>query len=439
MPSMKRRIVLVVSLGVLVFGSDSIAGCSSGESSSPIPKCVAGSTHACLCLDGRSGVQSCNGAGTYDPCVCSDADSGSDVESDLGTDLGTDVGGDLGTDLGTDSTATDSSVSDADAVADSGSDVTDGGSVSATSCAVAGDGRTNCGSSGSDNCCTSIKVPGNSALDFSRLYDGHYSGRTDPSFKTQLSAFRLDKYEVTVGRFRQYVTAVIGGWKPVAGSGKHTHLNGGKGLAGATFGAYEAGWDPAWTTPANFPSSAAAWDTLLAGTNATWTSTAGANEKMPINYITWFDAAAFCIWDGGFLPSDAEWNFAGAGGTEHRCFPWSSPYPPGSFDCTDDHTVFCGTTCKPKPVATKSPLGDAKWGHIDMAGNVWEWVADWFVYPLSKACVDCADTSATGLTRRVARGGGYGSSDSGVAVNSRYDFTHTARMEYTGVRCARTP
>ena len=62
--------------------------------------------------------------------------------------------------------------------------------------------------------------------------DGGPTGEADPA---SVSGFRLDKYEVTVGRFRQFVDAVLSsdggaGWTPPAGSGKHTHLNGGKGL-----------------------------------------------------------------------------------------------------------------------------------------------------------------------------------------------------------------
>jgi hypothetical protein len=68
--------------------------------------------------------------------------------------------------------------------------------------------------------------------------DGGPGGEADP---VTVSTFMLDKYEVTVGRFRRFVDAWNGGWLPVGGAGKHTHLNGGYGL-NATDGGYEPGW-----------------------------------------------------------------------------------------------------------------------------------------------------------------------------------------------------
>ena len=111
---------------------------------------------------------------------------------------------------------------------------------------------------------------------------------------------------MTVGRFRQFVGAVVGGWLPSAGSGKHTHLNGGQGLV-ATGGGYETGWDATdWNS--QIATTAAAWNSNLV--NGTWTATADGNENLPISQIDWYEAYAFCIWDGGFLPSESEWNLS---------------------------------------------------------------------------------------------------------------------------------
>ncbi len=118
-----------------------------------------------------------------------------------------------------------------------------------------------------------------------------------------VSGFRLDKYLVTVGRFRQFVNAVFppdggSGWSPAPGSGKHLHLNGGNGL-NATGGGHEPGWMT--TDDVNI----APTDTNLAcqAVYATWTNMAGTKETWPVNCVNWYDAYAFCIWDGGFLPS----------------------------------------------------------------------------------------------------------------------------------------
>ena len=88
-------------------------------------------------------------------------------------------------------------------------------------------------------------------------------------------------------------------------------------------GTFESGW-------------VASDDGKIAPTNAnlacssaydSWTSTAGTNENLPINCVNWWEAYAFCIWDGGFLPSDAEAGYAAAGGDEQREYPWGSMTP----------------------------------------------------------------------------------------------------------------
>jgi sulfatase modifying factor 1 len=307
------------------------------------------------------------------------------------------------------------------------------------SCAVAGPGRTDCGA-GAESCCTSLLVTGVTTASFSRSYDGMTSGYTDPQYKAQVSDFRLDKYEITVGRFRPYVAAVVGGWKPKPGDGKHAHLNGGAGLNGGM----ESGWNAAWNTATNFATSSATWDTNLACDMKyqTWTSTAGVNEKKPINCLTWYDAAAFCIWDGGFLPSEAEWNYAAAGGTEQRRYPWGStdPGPDATlavYDCYYGGSGACSGVANIAPVGTAA-AGNGKYGLSDLAGNVWEWVLDWSKTPYNETlCTNCAYVTTGSL--RVIRGGGFGSGASGLLAGFRADFTPTERYSNVGARCARTP
>jgi cysteine-rich repeat protein len=125
------------------------------------------------------------------------------------------------------------------------------------SCAGGGDGRTNCGLDGDESCCASLMVPGIDTPSFSRSYDG--VGFADDRWRAQVSSFRFDKYEITVGRFRTFVAAVVAGWKPPAGAGKHAHLNGGKGVA-ASGGGFEPGWDPSWVTSDDLPTDRATWD-----------------------------------------------------------------------------------------------------------------------------------------------------------------------------------
>ena len=95
------------------------------------------------------------------------------------------------------------------------------------SCQSGGPGLTTCGpgGTGTQSCCTSLEVPGGT---FYRDYDGVTN--TQMQSQATVNGLRIDRYEITVGRFRQFVSASVRGWVPAPGSGKHTHLNGGLGL-----------------------------------------------------------------------------------------------------------------------------------------------------------------------------------------------------------------
>jgi formylglycine-generating enzyme required for sulfatase activity len=298
------------------------------------------------------------------------------------------------------------------------------------SCAAGGPGMTNCGPTADESCCTSPLVPGGN---FYRSYDGvTYTSMAAPA---KVSGFRLDKYEVTVGRFRQFVAAWVSGWRPAPGAGKHTHVAGG-GLSGGA----ESGWDPAWAT--GLATTASAWDDashLACGApDATWTPAAGSNENRPINCVNVYEAYAFCIWDGGFLASEAEWNYAAAGGNEQRVYPWSSPANTTTIDCSYANafsSAFCAAT-HTNDVGSESPKGNGKWGHTDLAGNVWEWVLDWY-QDYGATCDDCAQLTSS--SERVIRGGSFLNDPPQVAASYRKSDSPPVRTIYHGARCARSP
>ena len=299
------------------------------------------------------------------------------------------------------------------------------------SCAHGGPGVSTCGAGGrgTESCCTTRQeIPGGT---FERSFDGLSSGFTMAGHQATVNAFRLDAYEVTVGRFREFVSAVEGGWLPAAGSGIHTHLNAGRGLNAP--GGNETGWDSAWNS--NLAKTVNGWDANLSG--GTWTSVAGKNENLAIAGINWFEAYAFCIWDQGFLPSEAEWNDAAAGGSEQRARPWSTPFPPGStsISCTEANFSGCPEGAV-NAVGSESPPGDGRWGHSDMVGNVWEWTLDWFGAYITD-CVNCADV--TSGSYRVLRGGSFRAPPSLVLASFRNPQTPLQRANDYGLRCARTP
>ncbi len=303
------------------------------------------------------------------------------------------------------------------------------------SCQAGGDGLTNCGAS-SESCCTSLDVTGGT---FDRTYTNTGTGPTGEADPATVSGYRLDKYDVTVGRFRQFVTAWNGGsgWTPPAGSGKHTHLNGGQGLANSgSAGTFEPGW--AVTDNGNIAPTAS---NLACSAYAGWTASAGSNERLAIGCPNWFEAYAFCIWDGGFLPSEAEWEYAAAGGSQQREYPWGSTapgtanqyaiygcnYPSGSGTCTGLVNVA--------PVGTAT-LGGGVWGQLDLAGTTWQWNMDWqttFVNP----CIDCG--YFTTVSARVIRGGPFDGPISTLTPSYSGTDAPTNRFGDVGFRCARSP
>jgi sulfatase modifying factor 1 len=281
-----------------------------------------------------------------------------------------------------------------------------------------------CGPGGASDCCASAVVD---AGTFFRSYDG--ATFTNQNYPATVSAFRLDTYEVTVGRFRTFVAAYPASL-PTGGAGKNPN------------NASDPGWD-ANNWPAIMPLDQAA---LVAGikcdTNLqTWTDKPSTNETRPINCVTWYEAFAFCIWDGGRLPTEAEWNYAAAGGSEQRVYPWSDGVLVGDkasyfngVDCVGDGLAGCQLTDLVR-VGTKA-LGNGKWGQADLAGNVAEWALDWN-FPYVVSCTDCAYTTPGPLSRAL-RGGNFWSNAQFVSASSRGNMAPGDRGWGNGIRCARS-
>lgn len=318
---------------------------------------------------------------------------------------------------------------------------TDGGREGAAtmfaSCADGGGpGLTGCGPDGGASCCESLLVTGGTFL---RSFDNVYA--LDKNNLATVSGFRLDRFEVTGARFRAFVGAVVGGWRPASGAGRHTHLPGG-GLTQAGGPLLEPGWDGAWNSQL-FPTKAEWTSALSCDVPATWTSAPGGNEQLPINCITRIEAYAFCIWDGGFLPSETEWNYAATGGDEQRVFPWSTPPQSSAIDCTfgnfrpDPDAAFCAG--KPVPPGLY-PKGAARWGHADMSGNLYERTLDGYADYLAP-CIDCVNLRpGQPLNHYIVRGGSYYTTGpTGVSANARPSDPETLRATGFGFRCARTP
>lgn len=274
---------------------------------------------------------------------------------------------------------------------------------------------TTCGPSHDEDCCTSLLVPGGT---FYRSYDGVTSGFTSKAYPATVSDFRLDKYEITVGRWRKFAAA----FSTIAiapGSGKNPN------------DPNDPGWQSIWNVNMS-PSVAQSSD-------CTWTDSPGANEDKPVSCLNWYAAFSFCIWDGGRLPTEAEWNYAAAGGSEQREFPWGSATP----DCTYLNFLLPSGACvgAPNDVGSESPKGDGKWGQADLSGNVGEWTVDGYVDPYAIVpCTNCSEVSTLPGGSRVMRGLGWSAYGAlAVPVSHRYELSMGTYSAEIGARCARSP
>ncbi|MBK9263809.1 MAG: SUMF1/EgtB/PvdO family nonheme iron enzyme [Polyangiaceae bacterium] len=243
-----------------------------------------------------------------------------------------------------------------------------------------------CGPGGDEYCCASPVVTG-----------GQYNRSNNPDAPATVDDFRLDRFEVTVGRFRKFVDAYPGS-RPDLDAGQHPTIAG-------------SAWNAAWDT--YLPATQAALTDALANCSyPTWSANAGANDELPINCVDWYVAFAFCAWDGGRLPTEAEWNYAAAGGNEQRIYPWSDP-PSSSmidasytvYDCAADGNQAACEIGDIAFVGWTSPKGDGRFGHADLAGSVMEWTLDWYNTPYSPSCSNCANLSPS--MDRVLRGGSW--------------------------------
>ncbi len=159
-------------------------------------------------------------------------------------------------------------------------------------------------------------------------------------------------------------------------------------------------------------------------------------DDFPVVNVSWIDAAAFCAWASQAsgqpvrLPTEAEWEKA-ARGTDGRAYPWGDQEPDGHL--CNFNLIYQGIT----PVLRFSPQGDSPYGCSDLAGNVWEWTADWYSSSYLNQNPRANPKGAYSGESRVFRGGAW--HDEGWYVRSTYRNWDppSARNDSLGFRCAR--
>jgi formylglycine-generating enzyme len=234
-----------------------------------------------------------------------------------------------------------------------------------------------------------------------------------PVHAVVLSPFDLDRFEVTNADFARFVAAT-----------SHVTDAERSGVGWHWDGKWHEVRRAAWRRPRGPASSIDGLD------------------RHPVVQVSWNDARAYCTWRGGRLPTEAEWEFA-ARGKDGRLYPWGDQPP---RDGTRYRAAYGSDVCCradagdgylfTAPVGS-FPLGRSPFGIEDLAGNVWEWVEDWFnaTFYGHSGSKDPLNHTPTGL--KVIRGGGWGNNPAGLRSTLRHANPPDIGLSMVGIRCAR--
>jgi formylglycine-generating enzyme required for sulfatase activity len=217
-----------------------------------------------------------------------------------------------------------------------------------------------------------VLVPAGPFLMGTDTEEGSFNkGDSGPQRTVRLAAYYIDKNEVTNAEYKRYCDAT----------------------------GYPA--PPHWSD-GNYPAGMAA---------------------LPVSFVNWWEAQAYALWKGKRLPTEAEWEKA-ARGIDGRTYPWGETWNPDLLVWQAESPQAVGSI----------PGGASPYGALDMAGNVFEWVADWYqAYPGSTLTFP-----QYGTQYKVVRGGGFDVRDYDLYTFHRSLTRPAHRSEFVGFRCAKS-
>lgn len=149
----------------------------------------------------------------------------------------------------------------------------------------------------------------------------------------------------------------------------------------------------------------------------------------PASCVTWAQANDYCAWAGRRLPTEAQWEKAARGDSGNK-YPWGNDEP----SCTLANLAGCGNGAK---AVGSAPGGASPYGAVDMAGNMVEFVADWYDEAYYAASPDTDPTGPTNGKRYGGRGGGFKSDSQYLRSSKRDWYDPTDAGASLGFRCAK--